>query len=91
MAAFTPPPQLGWQPGQVIVHATGAKVPAHQLDPPVPLVARILWDQDGEEHIDTVALGWTGHEVYVRMRDRRYRLTACWLDAADVTRRGVGV
>jgi hypothetical protein len=44
-----------------------------------------VWADDGEEHLDTVALGWTGREVYVRMPDRRY--TAVWLAAADVTRR----
>jgi hypothetical protein len=42
---------------------------------------------DGEEHIETEAAGWSGQNVYVRQPDRRYRLTACWLDAADVTGR----
>ena len=37
--------------------------------------------------METVALGWTGRDVYVRMSDPRYRLRAVWLDAADVTRR----
>jgi hypothetical protein len=46
-----------------------------------------VWEQDGEEHIETEALGWTSRDVYVRMPDRRYRLTSVWLDAADVTRR----
>jgi hypothetical protein len=45
-----------------------------------------LW-ADGEEYLDTVALGWTGRNVYVRMKDPRYRLRAVWLDAADVKRR----
>jgi hypothetical protein len=30
---------------------------------------------------------WSGQLVYVRMPDRRYRLTSVSLDAADVTRR----
>jgi hypothetical protein len=47
----------------------------------VPILARIVWADDGEEHLDTVALGWTGRDVL------RYRLRAVWLDAADVTRR----
>jgi hypothetical protein len=47
----------------------------------------VVWADDGAEHIDTVALGWTGREVYVRMPDRRYQFTAVWLAAADVTRR----
>jgi hypothetical protein len=28
-----------------------------------PIVARVVWAVDGEEHIDTVALGWTGQAV----------------------------
>jgi len=53
----------------------------------VPIVARIVWADDGEEHLDTVALGWTGRDVYLRLPNRRHRLRAVWLDAADVTRR----
>jgi hypothetical protein len=55
--------------------------------PPVPVVARIVWEEDGEEYLETVAAGWSGRLVYVRMPDRRYRLKSVWLDAADVTRR----
>jgi hypothetical protein len=56
-------------------------------DPPVPIVARIMWADDGEEYIETVAAGWSGQLVYVRLPDRRYRLTSVWLNAADVRRR----
>ena len=42
---------------------------------------------DGEEHVDTAALGWNGRDVYVRMSDTRYRFTAIWLDTSDVERR----
>jgi hypothetical protein len=49
--------------------------------------ARIVWADDGEEHVDTVALGWTSRDVYVRLPDPRYRFTAVWLDASDVKRR----
>jgi hypothetical protein len=78
---------MAYSPGQVIVNTTPAKMPQHRLEPPVPITARILWDRDGEEWIETEALGWTGNEVYVRMTDRRYQLRAVWLDAADVRRR----
>jgi len=40
---------------------------------PVPIIARLVWDHGGEEWVDTVALGWTGRDVYVRMTDRRYQ------------------
>jgi hypothetical protein len=53
----------------------------------VPIVVRIMWEHDGEEHIETEALGWTGRNVYVRVTDTRYQFSATWLDAADVKRR----
>jgi hypothetical protein len=76
-----------WSPGQKILNDTGARVPEHTFSQPVPITARIVWEQDGEEFIETVAAGWTGQNVYVRLPDRRYRLTSVWLDAADVKRR----
>jgi hypothetical protein len=62
-------------------------MPEHRLNPPVPDVARIVWEDDGEEYIDAVAAGWSGKNVYVRMPDTRWRLTSVRLDAADITRR----
>jgi hypothetical protein len=35
-----------------------------------------VWEDDGEELIETVAAGWSGQFVYVRLPDRRYRLTS---------------
>jgi hypothetical protein len=35
---------MAWSPGQVIVNSTGAQ---HQLNRPIPVLARILWDRDG--------------------------------------------
>jgi hypothetical protein len=67
--------QLAWSPGQRILNDTGAREPEHTFHHPVPIVARIVWADDGEEHIDTEAAGWGGQFVYVRMPDRRYRLT----------------
>jgi hypothetical protein len=78
---------MAWSPVQVIVNSTGARMPEHTLDPPVPIVARIMWEEDGEEYIDTVAAGWGGRLIYVRVPDRRYLLTSVWLAAADVKRR----
>jgi hypothetical protein len=76
-----------WSPGQRILNDTGARVPEHTFHQPVPIIARIVWELDGEEHIETEAAGWSGQLVYVRMPDRRYRLTSVWLNAADVRRR----
>ena len=78
---------MAQSPGQATLNSTGAREPEHRPRPAIPIVARIVWADDGEEHVDTVALGWTGRDVYVRMSDPRYQLRAVWLDAADVTRR----
>jgi hypothetical protein len=44
------------------------------MSPPVPLVASVVWVVDGEEHIDTVALGWTGPAVSILSRQSRARI-----------------
>ena len=66
---------------QAILNALTAQMPRHTFSSPVPVVVRIVWERDGEEYIQTVALAWTGRDGYVRMPDRRYRFTACWLRA----------
>ena len=42
----------------------GARQPDHTVNQPVPILARIVWEQDGEEHVETVALGWTAMCTY---------------------------
>jgi hypothetical protein len=64
-------------PGQRILNSAGAREPEHVLDPPVPVVARIVWAVDGEELIETVAATWSGHNVYVRLPDPRTDLPRC--------------
>ena len=56
-----------WSPGQKILNNTGARVPEHTFNQPVPITARIVWADDGEEYIETEAAGWTGRLVYVRV------------------------
>jgi hypothetical protein len=76
-----------WSPGQRVLNDTGTRMPTRRLDPPVLVTVRIVWEDDGEEHVDTMALGWTRRDVYVRLPDPRYQFIAVWLDAADVRRR----
>jgi hypothetical protein len=78
-------PKPPWETGQAILNDTGARMPEHTFKTPVPITARIVWEDDGEEHVETVALGWTGQNVSVRMPDRHYQFTAVWLDATEVT------
>jgi hypothetical protein len=62
-------------------------VPAENVAEPIPVIAWVVWEDDGEEFIETEAAGWSGKLVYIRVPDARYRLTSVWLNAADVTRR----
>ena len=57
-----PPPP--WEEGrQDILNALEAQMPEHTVRKPVPVVARIVWEHDGEEQLETVALGWSGQKA----------------------------
>lgn len=58
-----------------------------QHDCLIPVTARIVWERDGEERIETTAEAWAGRDVFVMIDDRRWRLGGVWVDAADVRRR----
>lgn len=51
--------------------------------------ARIIYELDGEEWIDTVAYAWTSRLVLVQRvgQDQRWDSIGVWLDASDVRRR----
>jgi hypothetical protein len=81
-----PPPP--WEEGrQGILNALEAQMPEHTFKLPVPVVVRIVWENDGEEHIETEALGWSNGDAYVRLPDSRWKFTSVWLRAEDVKRR----
>ena len=56
-------------------------------DLPVRVTARVVWEHDGVEHVDTVAWGWTSRAVLVEMHDRRRQTIGVWLPPRDVRRR----
>lgn len=72
---------------QAVLNNAGYLSPEHECYPPIPITARIVWERDGEEHIDTVALGWSGRLVYVQLLNRRNATKCVWLRAEDVRRR----
>lgn len=55
--------------------------------PPVPVVARLVWADDGEELVETVATAWTSPLVLVAVGDPRSAYRGVWVPARDVTRR----
>lgn len=54
---------------------------------PILVTARIMWERDGLELVETVAAGWTSRLVLVDLDDRRTYVRAVWLDPSDVRRR----
>gem|GEM_PF-929759 len=54
---------------------------------PIPVTARMVWERDGVELVDTVAVDWVGRDVLVRVTGPRRQTSGVWLDAADVRRR----
>ncbi|AEI11799.1 hypothetical protein [Cellulomonas gilvus] len=57
-----------------------------RLTAPIPVRARLVWERDGEEIIETMATHWAGRAVLVRTSDRRRRFHGVWLDSTDVQR-----
>jgi hypothetical protein len=54
-----------WEAGrQGILNSRDARMPEHTFKTPVPVVARIVWERDGEEQLETEALGWSDQNVY---------------------------
>jgi hypothetical protein len=47
-------------------------VPGENVAEPIPVIARVVWETDGEEHIECNAIRWTRTHVLVDLsRDRR--------------------
>jgi hypothetical protein len=53
----------------------------------VPVTARIVWERDGLELVDTIAYAWFGRKVLVEVLDHRRMIHGVWLHASDVCRR----
>lgn len=48
----------------------------------VAVTVRVVWDVDGEQVLDGVAVRWWQRHVYVELVDRRLRTTGVWVAAA---------
>lgn len=61
---------------------------AAQQDLPtsVPVLARVLWQVDGEELVRTFVDAWAGGDVHIALPDPRRRIAWAWLAAKDVLR-----
>lgn len=67
-------------------HPIPPRARQHDLDPYIPIHARLVWARDGEETRETFAVAWAGRSVLVNVPDRRLRVPWVWVDASDVQR-----
>lgn len=56
-------------------------------DDPLPVRARVIWDEFGEEFVEGQAVRWDSTHVYVEIDDRRLTTNGVWLKPSDVYRR----
>ncbi len=76
------------RPQQTITNALPVPARRAQVDCDIPVTARIVWEVDGVEHLDTRATAYTTRAVLVEVADPRYRVRGAWLVPGDVKRRG---
>ncbi|MCR6649689.1 MAG: hypothetical protein NVV70_16715 [Cellulomonas sp.] len=58
----------------------------HDLDEPATVRVHLVWERDGEDTRETIAVAWAGRSVLVSVNDRRVQVQWAWLDASDVQR-----
>lgn len=81
------PERQRWDtPKQEILNALDIPPRREQRDCHVFVTARVVWEDDGEERMPTLAFAWTPDRVLVEISDARYGLRGAWLTPADVER-----
>lgn len=56
-------------------------------DRQVEVMARVMFEEDGEQWLPGLATRWSGQHVCVAMSDPRLQVAYNWLAASDVRRR----
>ena len=84
----TPPPS--WAFWQRIINSHDVPDPSTVVaaPEPIPVSARIVWGEDGEELVLGRAIRWTDQLVLVELRDTRSATIGPWLNTRDVRRSG---
>lgn len=75
-----------WQP-IINAHEVPDRRLQQELATPIPVRVRLIWQRDGTELLDTIAVGWAGQLVHVQVRDVRVRIRFAWVHAEHVARR----
>lgn len=89
--AFHDPSLHGWDAyrdqWQDILNGLPIPPRGRQHDCHIPVTARLVWERDGLELLDTTAYAWFGRLVLVEVLDHRRRIHGVWLHVSDVRRR----
>lgn len=72
---------------QEIANAFPIPPRGRQHDCLIPVTARLVWERDGLELLDTTAYAWFGRLVLVEVLDHRQQTHGAWLHVSDVRRR----
>jgi len=90
-AAFYDPTWLSWDSYRGLWQDIANEFPipprGRQHDCRVPVTARLVWEHDGPQILDTTAWAWFGRLVLVEVLDHRRWTHGVWLHASDVRRR----
>ncbi|PFG45139.1 hypothetical protein ATJ97_0061 [Georgenia soli] len=77
-----------WYEGvQRILNAHDVPERFTQARAPIPVRARLEWENDGIELVDTVATAWTHSLALVTVDGARSRFRGVWIDIGEVVRR----
>ncbi|OIQ94671.1 hypothetical protein GALL_233290 [mine drainage metagenome] len=88
--ATVPPSQVTWHAHREVwerivnAHDVPERRRQHELTTPIPVRVRLVWQRDGAEFVDTLALGWAGQLVRVQLRDVRSRAAYIGVHAEHV-------
>lgn len=84
-----PPHVRAWQ--RILNDAIPIGAESYKRHQPIPVLVRVVWEDDGEEWLDGEATRWDADHVYVelwrgRVPDPRQMTTGVWVRPADVRR-----
>ncbi len=83
-----PPPWDAELQALTNAHPVPPREQQHWTQTPAPVIARCVWERDGEQRQAGMAVAWTSHLVLVHFeREMRLQVHGAWFAIHDVKRR----
>lgn len=84
-----PESAASWRSWQTVLNQTWPPEPRtlRNRPEPIPVIVRVHWEHDGEEHLPGLATRWDPHHVYVELDDRRLAITGIWVAPDQIVQR----